>query len=109
MEVRTWRCDEVMTRNPICCVADDRVRDVAKLMEEKDLGPIPVVDGHRSRRLCGIVTDRDLTLKVLAEGRDPKSTRVKDEQPGELQGGGQHRGLPGPDGEASGPAHSNRG
>src|SRR5262245_33014302 len=78
MEERTWRCDEVMTRNPICCLSEDRVRDVAKLMEAKDLGPLPVVDSHRNRRLCGIVTDRDLTLKVLAEGRDPKSTRIKD-------------------------------
>jgi len=67
-----------MTRNPICCLPEDKVRDVAKLMEAKDLGPIPVVESHRSRRICGIVTDRDLTLKVLAEGRDPKSTRVKD-------------------------------
>ena len=78
MEERKWICGEVMTRNPICCTPEDRVRDVARQMEKEKLGPIPVVDDQRTRRLVGIVTDRDLALKVVAQGRDPKSTRIKD-------------------------------
>jgi len=42
-------------------------------MAQEDVGPIPVVDGDR---LVGIVTDRDIVLRVVAEGRDPSSTTV---------------------------------
>ena len=64
---------EVMTEQPKSCSRDASVRDVAKLMAQEDVGPIPVVDGDR---LVGIVTDRDLVIRVLAEGRDPESTTV---------------------------------
>jgi len=47
-------------------------------MEKEKLGPIPVVDDQRTGRLVGIVTDRDLALKVVAQGRDPKNTRIKE-------------------------------
>jgi CBS domain-containing protein len=64
---------EVMTAQPKSCGRDASVRDAAKLMAKEDVGPIPVVDGDR---LVGLVTDRDLVLRVLAEGRDPESTTV---------------------------------
>jgi CBS domain-containing protein len=47
-------------------------------MKEQDVGPIPVVDSRENNRLVGIVTDRDLTLKVVADGRDPDSTRIEE-------------------------------
>jgi CBS domain-containing protein len=47
-------------------------------MKEKDIGPILIVDNGQSNTLMGIVTDRDIVLKVIAEGRDPKTTRVGD-------------------------------
>jgi len=47
--------------------------DVAKVMAKEDVGPIPVVEGGR---LVGLVTDRDLVVRVLAEGKDPKTTKV---------------------------------
>ena len=46
-------------------------------MKEQNVGSIPICD-KESRRLAGIVTDRDIALKVGAEGRDPKSTLVRD-------------------------------
>jgi CBS domain-containing protein len=69
-------CREVMTSNPVCCTADDTVDKVAQMMRNEDVGPVPVVESIETKRLIGIVTDRDLALKVVAEGRDPRSTRV---------------------------------
>ena len=71
-------CSDVMTTNLVCAQADDTVVSVAQLMKDQDVGPIPIVDDLTTRRLQGIVTDRDLAMKVVAEGRDPNSTRVSE-------------------------------
>ncbi|HSK87722.1 MAG TPA: CBS domain-containing protein [Anaerolineales bacterium] len=71
-------CSDVMTTNLVCAQADDTVVSVAQLMKEQDVGPIPIVDDVTTKRLRGIVTDRDLAMKVVAEGRDPNSTRVSE-------------------------------
>jgi CBS domain-containing protein len=71
-------CGDVMTRNVICCVPEDTVEDAARIMKREDVGPVPVVKDQESRRLVGIVTDRDLAMKVIAEGRGPRKTRVAD-------------------------------
>lgn len=71
-------CSDVMTTNPVCAQADDTVVSVAQLMKEQDVGPIPIVDDVTTKRLQGIVTDRDLAMKVVAEGRDPNNTRMRD-------------------------------
>lgn len=71
-------CSEIMTENPICCFPDDTVIMVAQLMKIKDIGAVPVIENETSRKLVGIVTDRDLTLEVVANGRDPATARVKD-------------------------------
>jgi hypothetical protein len=52
------------------------VATAAQIMLREDVGPVPVVDGNESKRLVGIVTDRDLAMKVVAEGRDAYGTRV---------------------------------
>ncbi len=49
---------------------------MAQLMSRENIGSIPVIENKNTRKLVGIVTDRDLALKVVAEGRDPKSTKV---------------------------------
>jgi CBS domain-containing protein len=72
------KCVEVMTKNPVFAVATDTVDKVAQLMKKEDVGPIPVVDKKDSKKLIGIVTDRDLAMKIVAEGRDPKKTRVEE-------------------------------
>jgi len=71
-------CNEIMTTNPECCLPSDSVVKAAKLMKSEDVGPIPIVADKDSRKLSGIITDRDLALKVVAEARDPNATQVGD-------------------------------
>src|SRR5512147_422506 len=71
------KCDVVMTKNPVCCLPGDMVAKVAQLMKRENIGPIPVIENEETRKLVGIVTDRDLALKIVAEGRDAKSTKVE--------------------------------
>ena len=69
-------CSEIMTKNPEYVMPTDSVMKAAQLMKSEDVGPIPIVkDG---KRLEGIITDRDLAIKVVAEGRDPKTTAVEE-------------------------------
>ena len=72
------KCSEIMTKNPSCCLVTDNVYQAAQLMKTEDVGPIPIVSDQETRKLEGIVTDRDLALKVVAELLDPKRTRVRD-------------------------------
>jgi len=70
-------CSEIMTKNPEFCLPNDSVLRAAQLMKDEDVGPIPIVEDKQTRKLTGIITDRDLVLKVMAEARDPKSTPVE--------------------------------
>lgn len=70
-------CEDIMTPNPICCLPTDNVKKVAEIMLRNNLGPIPVIDNDQARKLIGILTDRDLVLKVIAEGRDLEKTKVE--------------------------------
>ena len=72
------KCNEVMTKNPVCCMPTDMVSKVAQLMKSKDIGPVPIIENVQTKKLVGIVTDRDLALKIVAEGRDPKSTKAEE-------------------------------
>ena len=63
------RIEEVMTRNPTCVTPETTVRDAARLMKDEDVGIIPVVESHGSRTLVGVVTDRDIAVRIVAEGR----------------------------------------
>lgn len=71
------KCHEVMTKDPICCLPNDLVEKAAKLMMSENIGSIPVIENEQTKKLVGIVTDRDLALKIVAEGRDAKSTKVE--------------------------------
>jgi CBS domain-containing protein len=66
---------EVMTSNPCTIDADKPVSYAAKMMRDEDVGLAPVVEGDR---LVGTLTDRDIAIRVVAEGRDPDSTKAKD-------------------------------
>ena len=72
------KCSDVMTRDLVTCSPGDTVVEVAQLMKKEDIGPVLIVENEDSRTLVGIVTDRDLVLKVIAEGQDAKTTRVGD-------------------------------
>jgi CBS domain-containing protein len=60
---------EVMTPDPACCTPHTTLDEVAKLMRQNDCGEIPVVDS--ADRPIGVVTDRDIVTRVVAEGKNP--------------------------------------
>jgi CBS domain-containing protein len=68
-EEENMKCNEIMTKDPVCCLPVNTVDMVAQLMKDEDVGPIPVVSDYKTKRLLGIVTDRDLALKIVAMGR----------------------------------------
>lgn len=70
------RVDELMTRDPATCVAGTPLRQVAQMMVEHDCGLIPVLG--EARRPIGVVTDRDIACRVVAEGRDPYALTAGD-------------------------------
>lgn len=70
------KASEVMTKKPVFCLPNDMAVKAAKLMKSEDVGSIPVVENEQTQELIGIVTDRDLVLKIVAEGLDAKSTKV---------------------------------
>ncbi len=72
----TKKLKDVMTANPACCVGSDTVQHAAKLMTEHDAGAIPVVTDHQSRKLEGMITDRDICCSLVAQGKDPKTATV---------------------------------
>jgi CBS domain-containing protein len=65
-----------MTPDPVCCAPSDTVDVAARLMAAEDVGLIPVVECLNRRRLVFGITDRDLALRIVAEGRQPSSTQV---------------------------------
>jgi CBS domain-containing protein len=72
------KCSEVMTKNPSCCLPTDTVAKAAQQMKKEKVGSIPVIENEKTKKLIGIVTDRDLALQVIADGRDAKTTKVAD-------------------------------
>ena len=71
-------CKEVMTDNPVCCLPNEAVSAAARVMRREDVGAVPVINDEQKRQLIGIVTDRDLAIKVVAESRDPNQTNISD-------------------------------
>ena len=68
---------EVMSQNPVCCLASDSAQSVARMMCERNIGSIPVVSDQQSKQLLGMITDRDLCCAVIAGGLDPKTTPIQ--------------------------------
>jgi CBS domain-containing protein len=66
---------EIMSRDVQVVCPSATLEEAAKLMDQLDIGSLPVCDGER---LVGMITDRDITLRATAEGRDPKTTRVRE-------------------------------
>ena len=71
------KCIDVMTKDPICCLPDDTVVKAAKLMKSGNFGSIPVIENEQTKKLVGIVTDRDLALTIVAEARDSRDIKVE--------------------------------
>jgi len=75
-ELRRMRAADIMTENPECVTPDVSLADAARKMRDLDVGIIPVVESEGSRRLRGVLTDRDIAIRAVADGRDASSTRV---------------------------------
>jgi CBS domain-containing protein len=66
---------DFMTRDPECVSEKDSIRDVARIMKDQDTGVVPVVDG---KKVIGLVTDRDIVVRGIAEGKDVSNSKVSD-------------------------------
>ena len=71
------KIQEIMTRNPSCVTADASVRDAAQIMRRENVGIVPVVEDAGDRKLVGLVTDRDIAIRCIADGKDG-TCRVRD-------------------------------
>jgi CBS domain-containing protein len=67
---------EIMSKNPTCVTPDTPLVDAARLMKDENIGVVPVVESSNSRRLVGVLTDRDIAIRAVAEGRDGATTSV---------------------------------
>lgn len=66
---------EAMTDRPRCVTPDTPVAEAAELMASEDVGSLPILDGET---LAGIVTDRDIVIRAVAKGKDPKGMPVRE-------------------------------
>jgi CBS domain-containing protein len=66
---------DVMTANPECVSETDSLRDVARIMKDRDTGVVPVVNG---RKIVGLITDRDIVVRGLAEGKNMENASVSE-------------------------------
>jgi CBS domain-containing protein len=66
---------DVMTANPDTVSDKDSIRDVARIMKDRDTGVVPVVDG---KKIIGLITDRDIVVRGIAEGRNLEDVRVNE-------------------------------
>jgi len=71
------KCKEVMTKDPIYCLPTNMVSEAAELMRKEHIGSILVIENEQTKKLVGIITDRDLAVKIVADGLDAKSTKVE--------------------------------
>jgi CBS domain-containing protein len=67
---------EVMTPNPHTVTQKDKILDAARIMAREDTGVVPVVDD--GRRIVGLITDRDIVVRLVAEGRDASGATVNE-------------------------------
>jgi CBS domain-containing protein len=68
---------DIMTKDPSCVTPEASVREAAQVMKKEDVGIVPVVEGQSGRRLVGVVTDRDIAIRCIADGKDG-TCRVSD-------------------------------
>lgn len=69
---------EFMTTNPAVATADEPLSEIARKMVEHDCGEIPIVESAGDPRPVGVVTDRDIACRAVAEGRNPLELRARD-------------------------------
>src|SRR3954463_8321892 len=69
---------DLMTADPACCTPETPIREIARLMVRCDCGEIPVVEQGGLQKPIGVVTDRDIVCRAIAEGKDPATATATD-------------------------------
>jgi len=69
--------EEVMTHEPVCCTPETGLQEVAQMMVEHDCGQIPIVRSTADRRILGVVTDRDIVSRLVAQGKNPPDLQAR--------------------------------
>lgn len=69
---------DIMSKVLFCCTPDESAEKAAQMMRDQDVGAIPIVNDCTERKLVGIVTDRDICLRIVAAGRDPHAVPIAD-------------------------------
>jgi CBS domain-containing protein len=72
------RVKDVMTPDPVCCTPETTLQEAARLMVEHDCGEIPVVDSLETMKPIGVITDRDITCRTVAQGKNPLEMTVRE-------------------------------
>lgn len=70
------RVRDVMTPDPQCVRDGDSILDAARIMQSADTGVVPVIDG--GKKIIGMITDRDIVVRLIAAGKDPQKSRVSE-------------------------------
>ena len=88
------KAQEIMTKNPVLCLATTKLDEVARLMVDSDCGEIPIVRSKEKAELLGVITDRDITCRAIARGKNPTTTTasVGRQSPKERHNTGGRRG-----------------
>ena len=74
-EIMGTKVHEVMTDSPRCVTPETPVPEVARLMKSEDVGSLPILDGLK---LAGVVTDRDIVIRAVADEKDPRGMPVRE-------------------------------
>src|SRR5258706_15592184 len=74
----TMTCRELMTSDPVFCVPGDTAVAAATMMKSHDVGSVPVVSDRESKQVVGMITDRDIAMRVVAGKRESDKTHVGD-------------------------------
>jgi CBS domain-containing protein len=69
---------EVMTADPACCISETSLQEVAAMMVDHDCGEIPVVGDKETKQPIGVITDRDIVCRTVAQGLNPLDLSVAD-------------------------------
>ncbi len=69
---------EVMTADPACCTSENGLQEVAQMMVDHDCGEIPVVENTQTKLPIGVITDRDIVCRAVAQGLNPLDLTAAD-------------------------------
>jgi len=76
-DVNPEQCRDIMSTDPVCCARSATLETASRIMRERDIGGIPIVEDDSSKKLIGFLTDRDIVIRAVAGGLDCKSTAVE--------------------------------